>query len=116
MAAALVVPVAEGDRVVLDGQNAPVADGDTMRVAGEVLEDLLRRAERRLGVDDPLLVTLVLKERREAGGGRKRSRDAGELEGAGARRLREVGEKLAAIEQREDGNGEQEALAAVDPS
>jgi hypothetical protein len=41
VAAALVVPVTEGDLVVVDGQDAPVADGDPVGVAGKVLEDLL---------------------------------------------------------------------------
>ena len=33
-----------------------VGDGDAVGVSGEVLEHLLGTAERRLGVDDPLLV------------------------------------------------------------
>lgn len=32
-----------------------VGDGDAVRVAGQVLENVFGSAERRLGVDDPVL-------------------------------------------------------------
>ena len=47
----------ERDVAVLERDEATVRDRDAVRVAGEVLEDLLGAAERRLRVDDPLLAT-----------------------------------------------------------
>lgn len=41
--------------VVVDGHQAVVGNGDSMRVAGQVLENVIRTAERRLGVNYPLL-------------------------------------------------------------
>src|ERR1035437_2739174 len=38
-----------------DRDQAVVGDGDPMGVASQIVEDMLGSAERRLGVDDPLL-------------------------------------------------------------
>jgi hypothetical protein len=51
-----VVPVAESDLAVVEGEKPLVGDGDTVSVAGEVLEHLLRPAEGGLGVDHPVFV------------------------------------------------------------
>jgi hypothetical protein len=48
-----------GDPGVLDVDDAPVADGDAVGIASEVLEYLLGRAERGFGVDDPFLGELL---------------------------------------------------------
>ena len=45
----------EGDLAVAEADNAMVRDGDPVRVAGQVLENMLRTTERPLGVDDPIL-------------------------------------------------------------
>ena len=52
-AAVGVVLVAEGDDVVVDIEDAVVADRDLVGVAGERAQDLLRATERWLCVDDP---------------------------------------------------------------
>ena len=41
---------------VVQIQEPAIGDGDTMGVAGQVLEHMRRTAERRLGIDDPFLV------------------------------------------------------------
>jgi hypothetical protein len=46
---------AESHLVVLEGDEAVVGDGDAMSVAGEIAENVMGAAERRLGVDDPVL-------------------------------------------------------------
>jgi hypothetical protein len=51
-----VVLVAESDLAVVEGEKPLVGDGDTVGVAGEVLEHLLRPAEGGLGVDHPVFV------------------------------------------------------------
>src|SRR5579864_6068719 len=49
---AIVLP-AERDAGVVGGNEAAVRDGDTMRVTGEIAQDLLWSRERRLVVDHP---------------------------------------------------------------
>jgi hypothetical protein len=41
--------------VVVDRNQAVVGNGDSMSVAGQVLQNVFRTAEGRLGVNDPLL-------------------------------------------------------------
>lgn len=50
--AGIVLP-AEGDMGSVEGKNAGVGNGDTMRVAGQITKHLLRTGERALGVDNP---------------------------------------------------------------
>ena len=52
-----VVLVAEGHLAVLQGDEPVVRDGDTMRIAGQVGEDVLGILEGLFGVDHPLLGT-----------------------------------------------------------
>ena len=51
-----VVLPAESDFAVVEGLDASVGDGDSVGVAGKVLEYLGGAAERRFGVDDPFFV------------------------------------------------------------
>ena len=46
--------VPEGHALAVEGDDAAIRDGDPVGVAGEVAEDLLRPAERPLGVDHPV--------------------------------------------------------------
>ena len=46
---------AEGDMVVLEGDEAMVGDGDAMGVAGEIAEDMMGTAEGWFGIDHPWL-------------------------------------------------------------
>jgi len=55
IAVGVVLP-AEGDFAVVEGMDASIGDGDSMGVAGKVLEYLGGAAERWLGVDDPVFV------------------------------------------------------------
>jgi len=55
IAVGVVLPT-ESDFAVVEGLDASVGDGDSMGVAGKVLEYLGGPAERWLGVDDPVLV------------------------------------------------------------
>jgi hypothetical protein len=41
--------------VVVDAKQAVVGNGDSMRVTCQILQDMFRTAERRLGVNDPWL-------------------------------------------------------------
>ena len=55
LAAVSVVSPTEGDAIVFEVQETMVGDGDAVGVAGQVLENVFRSAERRLGIDDPIL-------------------------------------------------------------
>ncbi len=53
----MIVPVVlptEGDLAWLDRDQAPVGDGDSMGVAGQVLENLLGTSERGFAIDHPV--------------------------------------------------------------
>jgi hypothetical protein len=49
------VSPAEGDLATLQGDEAMVGDGDTMRVAAQVTENVFRATEGRFAVDHPIL-------------------------------------------------------------
>jgi hypothetical protein len=46
---------ADGGALTIEGQQAMIADGDTMSVPAEVAQHLASAAEGRLGIDDPIL-------------------------------------------------------------
>ena len=50
------VSPAEGDLAIRQGNEAMVGDGDTVRVAAEVVDNMLRSPEGRFAVDDPIVV------------------------------------------------------------
>ena len=50
-----VVLPAEGDTIVVEGDETMVGDGNAVSVASQIVEDMFCPAERRLGVDDPAL-------------------------------------------------------------
>src|SRR4029453_13076350 len=60
--AALVVLVADGDLAMLQSHETMVGDGDAVRIACQIFQDVLRLPERFLGVDDPVLVAYVGEE------------------------------------------------------
>ena len=59
------VPIGKRHPPVGDGQQAAVAHGDPVRIATQVLQYFGRPAERRLGIDDPVLGGQRLQERCE---------------------------------------------------
>jgi len=61
-----VVLPAEGDSIVVEGDEAMVGDGNAVSVASQVVEDMFCPAEGRLGVDDPLLTEELMDETVEA--------------------------------------------------
>src|SRR6267378_1831845 len=52
-----VVPECEGDSTILQRHDATVGNGHAVGVAGQILERLFGSSKRRLGVNDPLLLT-----------------------------------------------------------
>lgn len=49
-----IVAIAEGDALAVEGDDPGVADGDAVGVVGEIRENLVRPAEGRFAVDDPV--------------------------------------------------------------
>ena len=50
-----VVSPTEGDAIVFEVHEPMVGDSDAVGVAGQIVEDVSRTAEGRLGVDHPIL-------------------------------------------------------------
>jgi hypothetical protein len=61
-----VVLPTEGDSIVVEGDKTMVGDGNAVSVASQIVEDMFCPAERRLGVDDPVLTEELMKETAEA--------------------------------------------------
>jgi hypothetical protein len=49
------IAITEGDLAVFESDKALIADGDAVRVAAEIPQNLFRAGHRRLAVDHPLL-------------------------------------------------------------
>ena len=62
------VPPAKGHLTVAHLQQAPIGNGDTMRVASEVLDQVFRTAKWGLGVDHPVQAAQSEQEAVELGG------------------------------------------------
>ena len=65
-AAAVVMPgvsPAEAHLAVLEAEESSVGDGDSMCVAGQILQHMFGPSERRLGVDHPLFPAQGSKQR-----------------------------------------------------
>ena len=56
LAAVRIVFPAKRDSIILEGHESMVGDGDAMRIAGQIVQNMFGTAEGRLGVDDPVLV------------------------------------------------------------
>jgi hypothetical protein len=57
------VPPAETPLAVIETEESSVGDGNTMGVAGQILQHMFGSSERRLGVDHPLSPAHVPKQR-----------------------------------------------------
>ena len=109
----LSVDVSEGDLGLVEAQDAGVADGDAVGVAGEIVEGPLGPVERRLGIDDPLFGTEETSEGAEGALIRQMRDLAREDEESSSACLLEVSEELAAEESRENAHGEEELAAPL---
>ena len=65
-AAARIVFPEEGDFAIGEVDNAMVRDGDPVRVASQVMEDMLWTAEWPLGIDNPILAKQSTEEGAES--------------------------------------------------
>ncbi|MGA3107804.1 MAG: hypothetical protein ABSD53_25240 [Terriglobales bacterium] len=56
LAAVRTVFPAKRDSIILERHQSMVGDGDAVRIAGEIVQNMFRTAEGWLGIDDPVLV------------------------------------------------------------
>ena len=47
---------AKRDPIILERHQSMVGDGDAVRIAGEIVQNMLGTAEGWLGIDDPILL------------------------------------------------------------
>jgi hypothetical protein len=106
----------KGDLVLLEGDEAVIGDGDAMRIAAEVVENMLRAAEGRFAVDDPVLAEQLAEERGESLGWSKKLQATVEAELFPGKGALESGDELAPEDTTEHFDGKKEALARVDPA
>jgi hypothetical protein len=117
LAAVGIIAPAEADALAIEGGDAVVGDGHAVSVAAEVAEDMFGSAERRLGVDVPVLVAKLLDQLIEHRGIAQRSGRASEVEPSLAVELAEADEELVAEHGAQNGNRQQEhRMAGRDPS
>ena len=62
LAAVRIVAPAEGDAIVFKGHESMVGDGNAMRVASQIVEDMFGAAEGWLCVDDPVFLAELPEE------------------------------------------------------
>ena len=68
LAAMGIVLPAEGDSIILKRDQSMVGDGDAVRIAGEIVQNMLGTAEGWLGIDHPVLAKELSEKRRNARG------------------------------------------------
>ena len=111
---AIVLPP-KRDRVVGDGDEPVIGDGDAVRVPREVVQHVGGAAKGRLRVDHPRL-TIERSEKRAKGGLRgQRLQGTRKREPSFAKRLAQAGDEFPAKDLPQHLDGEKEARARVDP-
>src|SRR4051812_23017073 len=75
-AAVSVILPAERHEAIGEVNDSMIGDSDTMGVAGQVMKNVLRAAERRFGIHDPILTEKRTKEGAECRFLRKRLKTA----------------------------------------
>ena len=57
---------AKRDSIILERHQSMVGDGDAVRIAGEIVQNMLGTAEGWFGIDDPVLLEELSEELAEA--------------------------------------------------
>ena len=65
LAAPCIVFPAKRDSIILESHQSMVGDGDAMRIAGQIVQNMFRTAEGWLGVDHPVFAEEESQERVE---------------------------------------------------
>jgi hypothetical protein len=110
------VSVEESDLAVVDIEDAMVGDGDAVGVASQVVEDLVRATEGRLGVDDPVDGIEATHELMESGLGSESGKPTRQSELTVGAEFLEAIKELAPEDLGEGLNVEEEVLRSRDPA
>jgi hypothetical protein len=102
----------ERDIAVPDGEDAVIADGDSMGISAEVLKDTLGAIEGRLTIDDPLFMIEMSPEGFEVAGLPEMADTAGECKIIRCEAFFEEVKELPAEQRRHDPYGNEEAFTA----
>lgn len=116
LVAAGIVPPTKRDVAAIEGNEPVVGDGDTVGVAPEVTDDLLRTAEGGLGIDDPVLTKQCSKKCREALGFFQMLDRSGASQFFLPVSAPETIDKLSPEDFAERLNGQEERVQRMDPS
>ena len=101
---------------MLESHEAVVGDGHPMSVAGEITQHMMRAAERRLGIDDPVLTEQGAQEGTECFLILERPERTGESELAHLKSSLQAGDELTAEDATEYADGQEEGIAGMDPA
>ncbi len=118
----LLIPVgrvspAEGHAAIVDLKQAAIGDGHPVRIASQVLEDMLGIAEGRLGIDHPVQPLELSEEPIELSRLLESSERAAKPEFVSAIGAAEQHQELAAKHLGEDFAGQEESrMASADPT
>ena len=112
---AIIAP-AENHAAVVGADQAAVGDGDAMRVAPEIGENVLASAERRLGIDNPVLTAKPPHCRSKDIGVVELGERAREAQTTAQVRRLETFEEQPPEQAREHMNGQEEARPAGEPA
>src|SRR5579863_9498690 len=111
----IVLPT-KADRFVRHPEQTVVGDGDPMRVASEIVENMLGSAERGLGVDHPILSEQGSQEGCKVVGFLQRPTRAAEDEMVVAKGASQSRHEFTAEDTAEDFHGQEETGARSDPA
>ena len=112
---AIILP-AEADVGVVHAFQSIVGDGHAVRVTSDIVQNLFRPSEGPLGMDDPFRVPERSQGAQECTPLPKRLESMEELQFACIKGRGEIFQEQPAEQTRQDRYGQEEALAAADPS
>ncbi len=107
-----IIFVVEGDSLVVHVNKALIRDGDSMRVASQIFQDLLGTAEGAFGVNHPVLADRLIEQLFERSGVRERLEMAEELELARLIEGLQPRHEFATKHSAEDTHGKKKLFAA----
>ena len=110
------VSPAKGDLVVGRGDEARVGDGDTVRLAAEVMKNMLRTTEGRFAINHPVLAEPWAEKGGEGVRLSPRLQVTVEAELAIGEGAPESSDELSSKDTAEHLEGKEEAMARVDPA
>ena len=107
-----IIPPSEGDISVSDGEEAVIADGDSMGIPAEVLKDAPGAIKGRFAIDDPLLRVEMPQEGLEVSWILEMTETGGKDKIPSLKAIFEEAKELTPEQCRHDPHGKEEIFAA----